>query len=658
MTASELSPAPAADWGVPVPERFDDLPAGMVVSAFGVEYAHLRPPGGGDLYVTRLGWPDAGALHPARWYADQWYARRGVRLPGSTGHVYRVRTRPGAGRALDLVVKFSRVAQDVPVVIEASFPENVPASVIAEARFNSPLEEFGLVMELRRGAYGPRDLRILTHRPLAIWSPPEESDLWELGRSTSAFHSHRSLLAEDQDAAAKAIELDIRRMYVLLYGWLEGEDAEACFLGGGLEESEFLALTPRVASELEAKGFRVLDTKPKHFILRRRRRGGLLRRPAGNLVYGLVDFELLQRSAEHQRRFEAERRERYWHLQCRRPEAPETEVPPRFVPATVFGVDYIFGAAPDGGEVWVVGHEGALFDYFLPDRWRRTRRLKLSAGSEVYRTRTRDDIDIVYRRSRVGLRPRVDPFTAAGKRSREAGYNSPFEEVAIAERLRRMGIPTVYPRAIFCTGHESVKAIRLRDPRRFADHASHLTPGPGGRPILRPDHDYYTLWDTFRGMDPLLEAEGGGIGGVLGLERARDDGLLTAEEMERTLADARERLSHTGFPVESLSEDEFVVCVGRGGVPPRSNGVVEVVLSLDALTAYECGLLAEEACLALIRRMDERLRAVDCEKLDPNGRHLLLTMDPDGRFRRDASGELHVTLGNFALIRGLYRPIR
>ena len=594
---------------------------------------------------------------PARWYADEWYVRNGVRLPGSTGHVYRTAVRPGEGGTPDLVVKFSRVAQDVPVVIASSFPDQVPPEVLAEARFNSPMEEFGLVMELRASDLGPPGLRILTQRPLAIYTPPEQFDLWQLGRSTSSFDTHRYLLAEDQDQAVKAIELDIRRIYVVLYGWIAGQDAETCFESGELAESEFAALTPRVVAQLAAKGFRVLDNKPRHFILRRRKRdGALLRRPAGELVYGLVDFELLQRTPESQRRFHAARREAYWRLLARRPVAPPAA--PTWTHVTIFGVDYVFGPTPDGGSLWVAGSEPALFDYFLPDRWRRSERVKLSARSDVFGTRTRDHIDVVYRLSRVGLRPLADPLSPGARRIRAAGYNGPFEEVAIAERLREMGIPTTRPRAIYRTGHESSKAMHLRDPRRFAEHAGLLTPEPSPAPILRPEFDYYTLWDTYRGLDPVVAAGPGGVPGVLGLQRARDDGLITDAERQRTLDDARRRLSATALPAASIAEDEFVVCLDPAGAPQRDGDRVRVVLSLDALSALEFDLIDEPTYLAILRRMTERLRAADFEKLDPSGRHLLLTVDPDGRIRRDASGEPHAVLCNFALVHGLYRPIR
>jgi hypothetical protein len=637
----------------PPPER--------IVRAFGVEYAHVRPPEGGDLFVTRFGWPDRDALMPARWYVDQWYAAHGEKLAGATGQVYRVRPRPGPGRVPDLLVKFSRVAQDVPIVAEASFPAEARADLMAEARFNSPMEEFGLVSELRDGAFGPPGLRVLTQRPLAVYAPPEAFDLWQMGRSASTFHQHNAMLAEDQGDGVKAIELDIRRIYVVIYGWLSGLDAEACFLAGELPEKEFLALTPRVLADLDARGFRVLDNKPKHYILRPRAGGGFLRRKDGELAYGLVDFELLQRTVAHQNRYHSERRARYWRMQsCPSGPAGSTEAPRSHLRSlSVFGVDYRFGPTPDGGRLWVVGREDGLFDYFLPDRWRRTPRVKLSVTGEVYRTGTRDHVDIVYRRSRVGFRPRVDPLSASSRAIRDSGYNSPFEEVAIAERLRQMGIATIWPRAIFHTGHQTAQSPRLRDPRRFTDHAGYVAPGDPPEAVLADGHDYYTIWDLFRGADPPRDVGRDAARGAVALQRASDDGLITAEEMGATLERVRERLAALGLPAGGIAGDEFVVPFDDDGRPERTaTGELELRFSLDALTAYEFGLLEEREYLGLIARTNDRLRTVDFEALEPSGRHQLLSLDGEGRILRDGVGEIRVTLCHFSLLRPLYRPLR
>lgn len=643
------------EWSIP----FDELPADLVVRAFGVDYGHLRPPGEGDLYVTRYGWPFLAHLLPSSWYHNQRYLRCGQRLPGASGNVYRVPIQPVAGRSIDTVVKFSRVAQDVNVMVPTTFPDDIPPEVIANARFNSPMEEFGLVMELRRGAFGPPGLRILTQRPLAIYAPPEEFPLWQLGRDQTSFYVHGRQLADDQEHAVKAIELDIRRIYVLLYGWIDGKDAAEAFRTGDIDTSDFEALTPRVVGELRAKGFRVLDNKPQHFILRNRGVDGRPMRRRGELVYALVDFEFLQRTSEHQREFRTTQQERYWHLQRRRWQPAAGPMPSHLKRMTIFGTSYVFGTGADGGKLWVVGQNPDLFDYFLPDRWRRTARIKLSPMNEVYSTRTRDNIYVVYRRSRVGTRPYVDPLTGWGRKIREHGYNSPFEEIAIAERLRQMGIATTYPRAVYRTGHLSTKAGYLRDERRFVDHGDLVTPEPEAEPVLSAHHDYYTIWDCYRGADPEQPAEGSEGPPAVDLKCALESEMVGGEQLAEVVESTRQRLRAIGLGDEGVEADELIVFPRRGGGLRRDDlGRVDVVLCTDALSAYEYGLLNDEAYRGVIDHLDAKLHAVDCEKLDVSGGDLLLSMNPDGRFAVDAYGEILAVLCNFELIRGLYRPIR
>ena len=638
---------------------FDDLPGDLRVRVFGVDYAHVRPSEGGDLYLTRYGWPSLAQLLPGHWYADRWYAQSGQRLPGSTGHAYHVLTRPVGGSQADLVVKFSRVAQDVPLTVATSFPDTVPPEVLANARFNSPWEEFGLVMELRRGGFGPPGPRILTQHPLAIYAPPEEYALWQLGRSEGSFLQHDRLLAEDQENAVRAIELDIRRIYVVLYQWIKGMDAEASFGAGELAEDDFRAFTPRVIGELAQAGFRVLDNKPKHFIVRKRRDGALLRGRDGRVRHALVDFELLQRTPEHQQQFKIRQRRKYWDLLHHAEEPAPAALPPHLRAAKVFGVSYVMGTGPDGGQLWVVGRDPELWDYFNPDRWLRTPRLKLSLMNEVYRTRTRDNIQVVYRRSRVGTRPRVDPLLQRGRLIREYGFNSPFEEIAIAELLHQMGVATTHPRAIYRTGHPTTTAAYLRDDRRFADHADLLTPGPDPELILSRNHDYYTVWDYFRSADAQHRSGWPDGRGVTALGRARDDGLLSHQEYGELVEQVGRRLSRIGLTEAALADHECMVAIGQDGTPcRRPDGAIEVSLCIDALTAYEHELLGEEAFRRITARLDERLRAVDCEALDLAGNHLLLSMDPDGRFKTNDAGDIEVTLCNFELIRGLYRSLR
>lgn len=636
---------------------FDELPPEARVRAFGVDYCHLVPPEGGDLYVTQFGWPFVRQLLPENWYAKKWYVDHGEKLAGATGSVYRVHSKPVDGKSADLVVKFSRVAQEISIVVETSFPEEVDYETIAAARFNSPMEEFGLVFELRRSASSRSHPRILTQKPLAIFAPPEEFKLWQLGRKQTWFQKHRRLLADDQEKEVKAIELDIRRIYVLLYGWIKGRDAEQYFEAGEISQQELYELTVRVIKELAQSGFRVLDNKPKHFILRQRRQDGqILSRDGRSPTYALVDFEFLQRTPEYQKHFKAVQRERYWQLQSATAQQPAIPSASSLKRVEIFGVDYIHGSAADGGRLWVVGSNPDLFDYFLADRWRRTPRVKLSPSSEVYHTRTRDNIHVVYRRSRVGTRPRVDPLTEDGKRIRDHGYNSPFEEVLLADRLRHLGVSTTWARAVYRTSHRSTESSYLRDVRRYEEHAGLMTPGSNPEPILQPDFDYYTIWDYFRGSDP----ERGWTGERwMDLEQARERRLVTESESREAIWRAQELLRNLDLENDALDEYEFAVHLDDDGQMLRDDrGEMDVTFGIDAMTAYETGLVGDNAYTRIIEGLQGKLRAADCEKLDLKGSHLLLSLGLNGRFRVGRDGEPAVTLCNFEFVRGLYRPIR
>jgi hypothetical protein len=277
---------------------FDDAFVEHGVRVFGVDYLRLPQRDGGELYVTCFGWPWLSHLLPSRWYDNRHYSQSGTRLAGSTGAVYRVSSVGEAGRVMQLVVKFNRFAQDVPVHVGSTLPDHVSMDEAMSAQFNSPFEELGLLGELRRGQFGPPELRIRTKRPLAIYCPPMSGRLWQLGRSRSRFESYRRIHQRDQDEAGSPVDLHLDRLYIVLFAWVRGLNAEQMHTTGALGEDELHALTRRVNGELGAKGFRVIDNKPKHFILRQGRDGRLLRR-RGELVYALVDFELLQRTREY-----------------------------------------------------------------------------------------------------------------------------------------------------------------------------------------------------------------------------------------------------------------------------------------------------------------------------------------------------------------------
>lgn len=95
------------------------------------------------------------------------------------------------------------------------------------------------------------------------------------------------------------VKLDKSRLYILLYGWIDGLNAvqAARVLGMNAASARgFLRdTTLAVIHDLTRQGFRVLDIKPEHIVLRVLRDGSLLRRTSGELAYALVDYELLER---------------------------------------------------------------------------------------------------------------------------------------------------------------------------------------------------------------------------------------------------------------------------------------------------------------------------------------------------------------------------
>lgn len=277
---------------------FGRLPTEHRVRAYGVDYAYIVLSSGGELYLTRYGWALSELVVPQAWFADQRYSREGQRLPGSTGTVYRVPAIAPVGATRDLVIKFSRVAQDVPLFVDKPLPEIIPRALLDTAWFNDPFEEFGLLMELRSGPFGRERPRILTKRPLAIYSPARRYELWQLGRKEWLFSLHSERLKADQEAntAARSVMLDLHRDYILAFQWVKGFDAESMFLQGGLSEVDMEALYYRSTQELAANGFFVLDNKPRHIILRDRNKGGGILRRQGKFEYALVDFELLKRN--------------------------------------------------------------------------------------------------------------------------------------------------------------------------------------------------------------------------------------------------------------------------------------------------------------------------------------------------------------------------
>jgi hypothetical protein len=542
--ARELSAAPP-----PPPVLPRDLPAShKALSLLGVDYIHLQTADGGDLYLTRFGLPFWKSLLPQNWYAREWFEAKRERLEG-TSTVYKVPTRPVAGnRVLNLVVKWSRVGEVVPM-------DTLTVNKFINAEFNSPFEEFSLLMELRRSEVGPAAIRIRTQRPLAIYVPSERLQLWQTGRSEDKIRA--------KVTRHPGVEIDILRQYVLLFGWIKGLDAVETAEKFGLDgriRAEFLdRVTSLVTHELWQKGCRVVDMKPAHVILRPQQNRTLLRDHNDQFAYAMVDYELLERTPEHEQAVRSANRQLYLKHMARRFDINAASPLPAHLRATnVLGVDYVFGRAEStGGLLWVVGKDPDLFNYFLPERWRRTPNKKLSAHNQTFYTRTKDSINLVWKISRMGDAPWLKNPEAHREEARAYGFNSPFEEFAFALEMGRQGVPTVYPRAIYMTGRQRPAARPVADERHYAALTDVRT--PDGDPVARKERDYITIWGFWNGPDEVLAAQDGKFYQAVNVKRAFASRLISEQTMAELTQLMSQRLADCGFDDLNLRPHHLLI---------------------------------------------------------------------------------------------------
>ena len=556
-------------------------------SVLGVVYSHQKTADGGDMYLTSFGLKYADLLDLDQWYEKEWFERRRERLEG-TSAVYRIPTKVVNGRNMDLVMKNSRVGEQVPM-------ETHTLLEFINAEFNSPWEEFALVMELSEGKYGPPERSIPTQEPLAIYVPPEKMQLWQSGRSNAKINKIR--------ARHPGIDLDILRQYKLIYGWIKGKDVLQLLMEMGYRDESLkehlVPLTRKALGDLQMKGYVMADMKPSHIIIgeddvtqietiagstdedSRRIKSMIIRELVEMGKFSVIDYELLIRTAEHEQQVVWSRRHSY--LDDQRDRFAATSLPPHLTAVEILGVPYIAGHAEStGGLLWVVGRNGRLFDYFLPERWRKTHSWKLSENNDVFYTVTKDNIHLVWKTSRVGETPVSDAEHPYMEKMLEYGFNSPFEAFAIAHFLGANGVGTVYMRAIYATG--SVKLEQSTDMRRYDSHRS--LRGRDGRPILLEDHNYITLCGYFNGPDDWVARQTGQLCRPVNLDVALAKKHIDAPTRERLYEKVQRDLTNVGY----------------------------------------------DGCLL-------------------KGNDLLLAIDPDTKLLKDKSGEIDVRISNFELIK-------
>lgn len=535
------------------------------VNLLDVEYKRIKTNDGGDLYLTKYGVKLWKHLLPENWYARDWFESKSERLIG-TSLVYKVPTREIEGRSIQLVVKWSRVGEQVPL-------DTLTVNKFINAEFNSPFEEFSLLEELRKNALGPSRIKIYAQRPLAIYVPSEKLQLWQTGRSEAKIAA--------KIARNPGIELDILRQYVLLFEWIKGYDAvEAAEKLGlkGIEREEFLArITSLAIHELEQKGYRVIDMKPEHVIVRIKPDGTLLRDKHNQIIYAVVDYELLSRTSEHEISVRRAHRKYYLEHMAKRFEIQSQKPLPVHLKAmNVLGVDYIYGRAEStGGMLWVVGRDPDLFNYFLPERWRRTPKRDLSLKNRVFFTQTKDDIKLVWRISRMGERPSKTAEPSKLKAAIEYGFNSPFEEFAYALQLSKLGIKTIYPRAIYRTGKKKSSIETVEDLSRFEMFLDLVC--PDGTPLLQVEYDYITIWGFWNGPDEYLAEKDGAYYRGINIRQAVQSNLISEKEGQELVQYAREQLQYKGFEDYNLKSDHLLITFSpEGELLYESSGKPEV----------------------------------------------------------------------------------
>jgi len=611
------------------------------INVLGVDYLHCTTSDGGDIYLTDFGIPWHKHLKLENWFDRAWFKKNRNRLQG-TSFVYKVPTKIVDNEELRLVVKNSRVGEDVPL-------ETHTLEQFINTEFNSPWEEFALTMEMRKGDYGPDDFKIKTQEPLAIYVPPHRYQTWQTGRSKSKINRI--------SARHPGLDLDILRQYKLIYRWIDGFDIVELLEKMGCNDDELNHLlepfTSQAIDDMALKGYVVADMKPVHIIItdetikkhqildrsstevkngrallfdkipnpfnkegqQQNRKtqsshdwgliqnDGLMGRDEKedssplkktdyhsfalpqekalltlkSLIkekeYSIIDYELLIRTPAYESYVKYFRRHIY--LDHQRDRFINKPVPDHLKQVSIMDVPYIHGHAEStNGLLWVVGRDPNLFDYFLPERWRKTPSEKLSIDNEVFYTFTKDNIHLVWKTSRVGELPEKFDSSESEQIIRERGINSPFEEFAIAHYLNSHGVPTVYIRAIYMTGSENM--TKIIDNRRFKSHKTFKAIDK--KPILRKNRNYITIRGYFNGPDSWVAShDDRALYHPKSLYRAVLDGVLNADEGEKLFLRTIDKIKNLGYDASLLRYNDILIAIHeKNGILTDHEGAPEM----------------------------------------------------------------------------------
>jgi hypothetical protein len=254
-----------------------------------------------------------------------------------------------------------------------------------------------------------------------------------------------------------------------------------------------------------------------------------------------------------------------------------TPLPPHLSRTEILGVPYIFGHAEStGGRMWVVGRNARLYDYFLPERWRKTPSLSLSEDNEVYYTVTKDNIHLVWKTSRVGEFPADRKYSAEELvKIRKYGINSPFEEFTISQTLNELGIHATYVRAIYVTG--SLKIEISADDRKYQSHRS--IKDLDDAPVLAAEHNYITIHGYYNGSDEWVSLQDGSLLTPLDLAKAVKKKTIDAAQSKAFLEKVVARLRAAGYDGSLLKPNDLLIALdAKGEIVKDKAGEPDVII--------------------------------------------------------------------------------
>jgi hypothetical protein len=228
----------------------------------------------------------------------------------------------------------------------------------------------------------------------------------------------------------------------------------------------------------------------------------------------------------------------------------------------------------------------------------------LSETKEIFYTITKDNIHLVWKTSRVGEMP-FEEDEQYNERVRRYGINSPFEEFEISQELNRLGIPTVYVRAIYMTG--TTKIEPSADFRKYDSHRSIVD--PEGNPILQENHNYITIRGYYNGPDESV-AEKGALYTPVDLSKAVYQDIIDRKTCLSLLNRVKERLAQNGYDGSLLKDNDLLLAVdSKGRIMNNRDGEPEVIVCNFELIWKMTGSAHSEGILA---RGDEGMKTKRC----------------------------------------------